>query len=889
MPIGNGDLAANVWVEPTGDLLFYISKSDAWSGNGRLLKLGRVRVKTDPPLYTDGATFKQELDLETSSIRVQSAIGNRQSAILFWVDANRPVINVELDSSVPVKATASLELWRTARRELKGHELHSARGLMGGRGGGGPRVFVEPDIILPAKGNALRWCHRNGKSIYPDVFEKQHLAHLLEQYSDPLLYRTFGGILRGEGMVSRDDKTLVSKAPAERVHLTLHSLTAQTDTLEEWERQLEEAARNRQEVSLAKARSAHEAWWQQFWGRSWIRINEGQARGTSAVMVPDNDYAVHVGMDTSRGNPFVGEIGRVSIAGTALSPAAIKQLASTPSGDAVDLPGAVYSGIPGKRGPLADSSAWSFTKGLTVEAWIKPGRLPHGGGRILDKCRVAKAEGFVLDTFPGNSLRLITAARTVTHKANLPRDKWSHVAATADPVTGEIALFVNGRNAGGGKEMTDAASVTRAYTLQRWIQACAGRGQYPIKFNGSLFTVAGNDKGSWNADYRRWGGCYWFQNTRLPYWAMINSGDYDQMEPFWRMYRHALPLLKERTKAYYDHDGAFCSETMYFWGMYANTDFGWNNKGVHTVNPYVRYYWDSGNELSQMMLEYYAHTQDERFAQETLLPVADAVVTFYDQHYKRNAEGKVHFSPAMSLETWHSAEDPLPIIVGLRTVLTGLLALPEALTTTEQRERWRRLRGELPELPMAEQDGKKWLLPARKYSNKANVENPELYAVFPYRAYTMHKPDLEVAMETWRRRRVKSAFGWNQNPIKAALLGLTDEARAYVIGSSKRKDPGSRFPAFWAAHYDWIPDQDHGSVIMIALQRMLMQCDPSTGSGQEAGKIYLLPAWPREWDVDFKLHAPMQTIVEGRVEGGEIVDLTVAPESRRKDIVVCDQ
>jgi alpha-L-fucosidase 2 len=50
MPIGNGDLAANVWVEPSGDLVFYISKSDAWSAGQELLKLGRVRIKMDPPL-----------------------------------------------------------------------------------------------------------------------------------------------------------------------------------------------------------------------------------------------------------------------------------------------------------------------------------------------------------------------------------------------------------------------------------------------------------------------------------------------------------------------------------------------------------------------------------------------------------------------------------------------------------------------------------------------------------------------------------------------------------------------------------------------------------------------------------------------------------------------
>ncbi|MCF7973492.1 MAG: DUF5703 domain-containing protein, partial [Phycisphaerae bacterium] len=44
MPIGNGEVGANVWVETNGDLLFYLSRTDAWSENCRLLKLGRVRV-----------------------------------------------------------------------------------------------------------------------------------------------------------------------------------------------------------------------------------------------------------------------------------------------------------------------------------------------------------------------------------------------------------------------------------------------------------------------------------------------------------------------------------------------------------------------------------------------------------------------------------------------------------------------------------------------------------------------------------------------------------------------------------------------------------------------------------------------------------------------------
>jgi hypothetical protein len=48
--------------------------------------------------------------------------------------------------------------------------------------------------------------------------------------------------------------------------------------------------------------------------------------------------------------------------------------------------------------------------------------------------------------------------------------------------------------------------------------------------------------------------------------------------------------------------------------------------------------------------------------------------------------------------------------------------------------------------------------------------------------------------------------------------------------------------------------------------------------------IHLLPAWPKTWDVDFKLHAPRQTSVEGCVRNGEFVSLKIVPEERREDV-----
>ena len=67
---------------------------------------------------------------------------------------------------------------------------------------------------------------------------------------------------------------------------------------------------------------------------------------------------------------------------------------------------------------------------------------------------------------------------------------------------------------------------------------------------------------------------------------------------------------------------------------------------------------------------------------------------------------------------------------------------------------------------------------------------------------------------------------------------------------------------------------------MIALQRMLLQWD--------GNRLLLLPAWPKDWDVSFKLHAPQQTTVECVYRAGKVESLTVTPASRQKDVEMMD-
>ena len=67
-----------------------------------------------------------------------------------------------------------------------------------------------------------------------------------------------------------------------------------------------------------------------------------------------------------------------------------------------------------------------------------------------------------------------------------------------------------------------------------------------------------------------------------------------------------------------------------------------------------------------------------------------------------------------------------------------------------------------------------------------------------------------------------------------------------------------------------------GNTAMTALQKMIMQTDGK--------RIIMLPAWPEDWDMRFKLHAPFQTVVEGEYRDGSLEIIRVTPEGRAKDI-----
>lgn len=464
----------------------------------------------------------------------------------------------------------------------------------------------------------------------------------------------------------------------------------------------------------------------------------------------------------------------------------------------------------------------------------------------------------------------------------------------------------------------------RNYQLFRAMLGANRSGRFPNLFSGAAFIA------ETNPEERQWGNAgFTAQNQRLSYWPLLKTGDADVMRVALDFYASRLNLERAWAKHFWNVEGAVFPEAIDLFGMPVRMA----RKDGTSSPDVLRRHWTSGMEFALMMLEQGRYTGENI---QQYLPVADAIVRFYDSYYRKqkkqstgkelDEKGRLFIYPANALEVYDGALNPTCALSGLIALSDALLALPNDMISDGDREFYQDFRTLLPEIPVRMiSDGappEKGYLhfhdvisPAEQWERErwdSNMELPQLYPVFPFRLYGVGRPDLELARNTWRygftdETRQKSYFGWFQGGIFTACLGLTEEALEYLLAKLLHPhwpDPSGkdialerseitlwplrwmdpewdipRYPTFYdTMDFNQRPDMDHGSSGMIQLQEMLLQTVDD--------RILLFPAWPEEWDVDFKLHAPFNTVVEASVRNGKIINLLVTPESRRKDVEV---
>ena len=460
--------------------------------------------------------------------------------------------------------------------------------------------------------------------------------------------------------------------------------------------------------------------------------------------------------------------------------------------------------------------------------------------------------------------------------------------------------------------------IARNYQLFRYQLGCNAFGDYPTKFNGGNFTfdpslVENNRK--LDPDWRAWGGgSFTAQNQRLVHWPMLKSGDADLVKPQLDFYRRALPSAVARVKTYYNHDGALFAEQLENFGLPISAGWGWSEPGAkkrqrgkevpfgdqrvdgthgpnsivergEQANAFVSYHYESQLEMSYLALERHRFSGSDI---KPYLPLIRQSVRFFDEHYQLRQkmrsgkplddQGKLVIFPSSSCESYRGARNPTDVIAGLHACIDSLLALDDSLLPAAEKSYYRSFQQRLPDYTYGEEKGDRVMMPAQSYARYQNYECPQFYPLFPFNRFALGKDDMRVFQDTWKHGKFAKnmVISWHQDGIFFARMGMAKEAADF--NTRKLANSPRRFPTFWGPGHDWAPDHNWGGSGMIGLQEMLMQ---TIGK-----RILLIPAWPADWDCDFKLHAPQQTIVEGKIRAGKVTDLRVTPVERRADVEI---
>lgn len=213
-----------------------------------------------------------------------------------------------------------------------------------------------------------------------------------------------------------------------------------------------------------------------------------------SAVIAATELPLRVGADSDGGSRFVGEIARVAVFSRALTLAELGSLAQ-------EAPGAVWDdasvvgrwsfaraadgSFPNQRGLAGaaravgpvDTVASPFGPALKLagQGYLEVSNAPClqqalGGtwyvlvrpgetkGRLIDKCPVGGATGYTFDTHPGNALRLISDAGTVSADAKLKPGEWVHLAGSVD-AEGTSTLYVNGQVVGSVRRTSSPLAV----------------------------------------------------------------------------------------------------------------------------------------------------------------------------------------------------------------------------------------------------------------------------------------------------------------------------------------------------------------------------------------------------------------------------------------------
>jgi len=461
--------------------------------------------------------------------------------------------------------------------------------------------------------------------------------------------------------------------------------------------------------------------------------------------------------------------------------------------------------------------------------------------------------------------------------------------------------------------------------------ASSSRGLLPPKWNGSIFAVDG--------DKRERGAQYWLWTTEISYFSLLAADAAELTDPFFEMYVRMLPDCQRAARQRWGASGAYYPETMSFdgpailpddiakefqdvilgrkpdtefspqarqWGQFCGQLFTLSQLRPPETTPEWafsdagRYSWishiaSSGSELAVQAWWRYRCTGDCEWLRTHAYPLLRETLEFYRSLAQKRQDGRYHLEGLNQHESYWGVNDGLTDLAAIRGTAPLAIKAAEILgVDADLRSRWQEFLDHLAPYAMGSDPETipggivatdVWAVGHRGPSDHWQTDLAEglLWPVFPFEDWTLETRDPETdriaqkagelnQFRTWiligRNSFANSAI---RTPICGSRLGRANELPDILTNYYSAYQPlPNSFSLFEGPTNHSI---EHLGCISMALQEALLQSVAPRPGQPEI--ISVFPAWPRQWDAEFRLLARggfviTAAYVSGKVDAVEI-------------------
>ena len=563
LPLGNGDVAGNVWVDnDTGDLMAYIAKSDAFDQNSQPIKVARLRYTFDPPLWTKPAAkpaatpanasyteYASEIVSQDAGDRIANSAGSLEWPTASWAvcpaagaaACNADARCVAYSCTKPGHASPMFQM--AAVGLGKAVKDKSDWDLYVFNGGPTPPPTPPPPAVFAQTLNLTAGAF--------DIATTDHGGYRVR-----VLVDANSPTLRVTASNGGSPFTVTAALDVYRTEVKKTSLGRGfcEERFDVPDTVLPPPSRLATATGVQTGSSPSVTW---FHRNDYALVNETASSCYFATVMAQHNVPAAAMADPFENLTFGGRLSLFAAGGAGA--------AATQEGD----------------------------RTLSIAAGL--------GVQVVAEATVMTAQ---TATAAGWEAQLDAA---VAKEAARTGDKEAAHEAWWASFWGRSHISLPSR---GADPLDEQRLVEQKYVWTRYLDACDGRGATGIiKFNGQAFVV---DEGK-GPDFRDWGACYWFQNERQPYYNTLVAGDLDIQRPLYAFYMKSLDAIKARTANEFGANvtGGYWPETMTQFGMYNPGDWGCATKPAGpSQNTFIRFHTTGSLELALFALDDFAYTGD---------------------------------------------------------------------------------------------------------------------------------------------------------------------------------------------------------------------------------------------------------------------------------------